>query len=543
MLRVLNKQVLFDPETGLQRHHDLLAQWIDRRVGDLGELLAEIIVQGPDLAGEHREGGVVPHRADRLLRALGEYAEHLVEFLQRNLKQFLRSAKLCGIRTVQVLRLFLAPGFQAHRVLLQPRATWPATLQVVLDHRRCQQPAGTGIHRQHIAGCETSAGDHLLRCGFCHAALRGEGDDPVACDNVAGRAQTVTVHDAGSIAAVGQHDAGRAVPRFHVHGVVFVEGPQVGVHGLDVLPGTRDQQSHGEKDIHATGQQGLQHVVEAAGIGARHRHPGTDGIHVGDQRCLEFVAARLCPVAVALDSIDLSVVRQVAKRLRQSPLWPGVGGETLVEHAQRGLQPLIAQIRVEHRQVVRHDEALVADHLAGEAGDVELAVLVANGLHGAAPGDKQAPLQFVPGQLRQCVDKYLLDPGQALQGALAAGRRFDGHRAPAGNDEVLRLELEFQPPASRLCRFLLAAQEEHSHGVAWREFDTGIPGDRLQEGVRQFHQQPASVAALAVRSHRPAVGKTRECPDRHVHQLMTRPAVHMRDQAEAAAVVLENRTV
>ena len=41
---VFLEQIALGAQTGFQRHHHRLAQRIDRRIGDLGELLAEVIV-------------------------------------------------------------------------------------------------------------------------------------------------------------------------------------------------------------------------------------------------------------------------------------------------------------------------------------------------------------------------------------------------------------------------------------------------------------------------------------------------------------------
>ena len=45
----------------LQAHHQLFAQGVDRRVGDLGEALLEVVVKQVGLGGEHRQGDVIPH--------------------------------------------------------------------------------------------------------------------------------------------------------------------------------------------------------------------------------------------------------------------------------------------------------------------------------------------------------------------------------------------------------------------------------------------------------------------------------------------------
>ncbi len=54
------------PDRRLDGHDDLLADGVDRRVGDLGEELLEVAVEQLRPLGEHRERRVVAHRADRL---------------------------------------------------------------------------------------------------------------------------------------------------------------------------------------------------------------------------------------------------------------------------------------------------------------------------------------------------------------------------------------------------------------------------------------------------------------------------------------------
>ena len=49
----------------------------------------------------------------------------------------------------------------------------------------------------------------------------------------------------------------------------------------------------------------------------------------------------MSPKAVALYGIDFAVVRQETERLCQFPLWPSVGGKTLMENRQTRLKPFI----------------------------------------------------------------------------------------------------------------------------------------------------------------------------------------------------------
>ena len=65
----------------LQRHHPRFAQAVDRRVGDLAERLAEIVVQASVFFAQHRDRRVVAHRSDRL-GALGhDRVEDALELL------------------------------------------------------------------------------------------------------------------------------------------------------------------------------------------------------------------------------------------------------------------------------------------------------------------------------------------------------------------------------------------------------------------------------------------------------------------------------
>ena len=64
---VAAEQVGARPDHRDQRHHQLLADRIDRRVGDLGEVLLEIVVEQLGLLREHRDRRVGAHRADRIV--------------------------------------------------------------------------------------------------------------------------------------------------------------------------------------------------------------------------------------------------------------------------------------------------------------------------------------------------------------------------------------------------------------------------------------------------------------------------------------------
>ena len=61
------EQVRPRPDHRHQRHHQLLADRVDRRVGDLREILLEVVVEQLGLGRERGDRRVGAHRADRVV--------------------------------------------------------------------------------------------------------------------------------------------------------------------------------------------------------------------------------------------------------------------------------------------------------------------------------------------------------------------------------------------------------------------------------------------------------------------------------------------
>ena len=243
-------------------------------------------------------------------------------------------AKIVAIERPGSERFALQVGFELSLVGLDPLPVGVAPLEPRIHVGGKQKLAGLGVRGQHLPGLEPALGLYLFRLIVVDADLGGQGNVAVAGDDVARRPQAVAVHDAGGVPAVGKHDARRSVPGLHMHAVVFVEGLEIRVHAVDVLPGRGNEQPHGAKNVHAALDQRLEHVVQAAGVGISRHHQRANVVHVFDQRRVELVAARLSPVAVALDGIDFAVVGEKPERLRQPPFRPGVGGKALMKNAQ-----------------------------------------------------------------------------------------------------------------------------------------------------------------------------------------------------------------
>ncbi len=193
MIRRFLEDIALGTQTGFQGHHHRLAQRVDGRVGHLGKLLAEVVIDRTHPAGQHSHGGIVTHGAHRLLAVLAERAQYLVALLEADLEhlhvflQRLRRQELVG-------RIAIIQGaLDAQGVLLQPLAIGVARLQAVVHLIGMQHLAGMGVHRQDLAGTDPALADHVLGAVVPYADFRGQGDVAVAGDDVAGRAQAVAV--------------------------------------------------------------------------------------------------------------------------------------------------------------------------------------------------------------------------------------------------------------------------------------------------------------------------------------------------------------
>ena len=77
------EQVAFRPDVTLQRHDDLFADRVDRRIRDLREELLEVVVEHPRLIAQALERRVVAHRADRIFLLVQQRDEHEAHRLGR----------------------------------------------------------------------------------------------------------------------------------------------------------------------------------------------------------------------------------------------------------------------------------------------------------------------------------------------------------------------------------------------------------------------------------------------------------------------------
>ena len=185
--------------------------------------------------------------------------------------------------------------------------------------------------------------------------------------------QAVAVEDRADERAVGERDAGRTVPGLHERGVELVEGPAGGVHLGVVLPRLGDHHQHGVRQAAAAEVEQLEHLVEAGRVGGARGADREEALEVaGDDAGAQLALAGAHPVAVALDGVDLAVVRDEPVGVRARPRREGVGGEPRVDEGQLGLEGPVREVGEERLELRGGEHALVDEGARRQRGEVDV---------------------------------------------------------------------------------------------------------------------------------------------------------------------------
>ncbi len=245
LLGFFKNRLLFRADGGFQRHDHRLPQGINGRVGYLGELLAEVVVEWPHLPGEHGHGRVVPHGADGFLAAFRKWLEQLFALFKTHLLALHGGKQLAALHKGESVLLFDQVTLDAQGVVLEPLFVGVALFEARIDCCSMKELAAGSIHRDDLSGTKLSLGHHLAGIIAVHPYLRSHGEEIVAGAHPARGSQTVSVQGADRVATIADHQPGRTVPGLAVHGVELVEGAQVWIQMLCILPGRRDEHAQG----------------------------------------------------------------------------------------------------------------------------------------------------------------------------------------------------------------------------------------------------------------------------------------------------------
>ena len=216
------------------------AQAVDRRIGDLAEVLAKELRDMARLVGNDGERRVVAHRADRFLGILDHRREDEFHILHREAGGDLAAQQFGAVEARQA-RL-AALGQVGHRAeTLHARGIIVRPGDLVLDRAVFVESAFVEIDGDHLAGAEAALLADACLGQQHHAAFRADDEQIVGGQRIAQRAERVAVHPRDRPAAIGHRERGGAVPRLHHAGEKAVHRLVRGGHVLVGGPGFGDQ--------------------------------------------------------------------------------------------------------------------------------------------------------------------------------------------------------------------------------------------------------------------------------------------------------------
>ena len=545
-LRLGLEEVPLRPQGGLGRGDQLLPDRVDGRVGDLREQLLEVAEQRLRPVGQHRQRRVVPHRADRPDGVAGHRHQVDAQVLEGEPEHLLPAQDLLVFAGGFAV---LDPGevLEIDEVLVEPLPVRvlrrPALLQLLVG----DDAALGGVDEKHPPRLQAALVQDVLRLDVEHADLGTHDDAVVGGDVVAGRAQAVAVEHGPDLGAVGEGDRGRTVPRFHQAGVVLVERLLLVGHRLVLLPRLGDHHHHRVAEGAAGEVQELEAVVELRRVAAVLLDDGEELLEVvAEQPRAQHRLARVHPVLVAPESVDLAVVDQVAVRVRPLPAREGVGAEAGVDEDDGRFEERVRQVGVVALDLAGGQHPLVDDGAAGNALEVEIlaarpAAAVADLVAGPLADDVELALEVeLPGQLGAGGDEQLPDAG------LAGARRVPeiglagGHVAPAQDRLPLFGGDLLEPLLAGAAIGFVGGQEQHGDAVAapLRQVHP-LPGQLVpEEAVRYLGEDAGAVAGVDLAAAGAAVVEIAQHLERLLHDAVGRVPPDVCDKPDAAPVVL-----
>ena len=264
-LRARIEQVALGPDRRLHRRDELLADRVERRVGDLREDLLEVVVEQARTIRQRGERRVGAHRAERLLALRRHRREQQPQIFVRVAEQLLAPRDRFVARRRQVRRrIELFDVDEVRQPVLVGLRRRQLPLHLVVRH----DPSARRIDQEDPAGMQPFLQDDVLRRDVQHADLGGHDDEVVLGHVVARRPQAVAIENRADHRAVRERDRRRAVPRLHQRRVILVERAELGRHRRVVLPRLRDHHQDRVRQRPPGHHQELEDVVEGRGVAA-----------------------------------------------------------------------------------------------------------------------------------------------------------------------------------------------------------------------------------------------------------------------------------
>jgi hypothetical protein len=424
---------------------------------------------------------------------------------------------------------------QVHEALLEPLLVRTLLRELGLHLLVADDASLRGVDEEHLPGLEAALLHDTRGIDVDDAGLAGHDHAVVVGDPVPARPQAVAVEDRTDHGAVGERDRRRAVPRLHERGVVPVEGALLRRHRGVVLPRLGDHHEHAVPDGPTTEVEQLEALVEARGVGRARRDDRERALEVRDERRLHQRFARPHPVAVALERVDLAVVREVAVRVRERPRRERVRGEPAVHERERGLEALVTQVGEELGELRRGEHSLVDECPAGERREVDRPldlVLAPLAQH------EQLAVEIDAGAARRVGHEAMPEARHHAPRRRPDHRVVGGHGAPADDAQAL--------VGGEALDGLTGGVGLGGVGREEREADAIGPGrgqrerrHGAEERVRDLYEDPGAVAGVHLSAGRPPVVEAAQGPEGGLDDRAALATLHVDDERDAARVVLE----
>mmetsp|Transcript_3098 Transcript_3098/g.6837 ORF Transcript_3098/g.6837 Transcript_3098/m.6837 type:complete len:280 (-) Transcript_3098:316-1155(-) len=265
-------------------------------------------------------------------------------------------------------------GFDGNVVLKLSRG------KINIDHH--SRPETSLLHNIRLVQINNTSFTHHV-----HGTIIGDG--------ITRRSQPIPVQRCSNGLSVTVHKKCGSIPRLQQSTMEFVKVHDLGIVAQRWLVLVRSGHQTHERAGSAMATLGheLEDGIQVGGIGSSQVHERLEEVgHVlgiahhdnvvgvlGSHQVLQFLLgqglgllARLHPVDITDEGVDLSIVSHDAHGLGERPLGVGVGTETTMVNDEFGGEVLVLQILVKLGKDASLHHALVHDGLAGEGGEVDL---------------------------------------------------------------------------------------------------------------------------------------------------------------------------
>ena len=476
--------------------HDLFAQGVDGRVGDLGKHLLKVLKQRGMGVAQNGQRGIAAHGTGGLCAVLCHRQDHGGNILVLVAECFLQPYQLVMLVAGHTLVGNLQIG-QVDQVAVQPFAVRLAAGVIGFQAFVVHQLTPGGIHQQHFAGAQAVLAHDFFGGNIQHADLTGKDQAAVFGDIVAAGAQTVAIQHSAHHIAVTEQDGSGAVPRFQHGGVILIERTLFGVHTMVVLPRFGDSDHNSQRQLHAVHNHKLQRVIQHGGVGTTLVDDGQDLGHILFQvvGTNGFLAGQH-GIHVAADGVDLAVMQDKAVGVGAVPAGCRVGRKTAVHHADGRFIIFALQIGIEQAQFFNQEHALVHNGAAGKTAHISILA----GLFKHAAGNIKLAVKVNAGLYAgRAFHKCLPDAGHAGTCLVAQNFRAGGHFAPAKEVEPLFFADDLKQLFVLVAVQLFLWEKEHANAVVTlvAQRNAGFFGSFFEELVADLQQDTDTIAGFA----------------------------------------------